>query len=158
MSAVNDVFDRERLDFLHLGYYVLSYVAVMTMWWAQWMMVNVESWTFPGFVLVMASPITQYFAVHSLLSPNPSEVNNWRAHLKNGHRWYFSTMLVSVIAVGTRRVYLAEESFLETPLFIVLCGLVFVWAIVSPARIAHIVALVTWALSLGFAVAAQYSI
>ena len=86
MSAVNDVFDRERLDFLHLGYYVLSYVAVMTMWWAQWMMVDVESWTFPGFVLVMASPITQYFAVHSLLSPNPSEVNNWRAHLKNGHR------------------------------------------------------------------------
>ena len=43
MTAVNDVFATKRWDILHLGFYSLSYVGILTMWWAQWMMVEVEA-------------------------------------------------------------------------------------------------------------------
>ena len=116
MTAVNDVFDRRRRDYLHIGFYLFSYVGILTMWWAQWMVVGVERWTFFGFVIVMASPIAQYFTVHNLLSSNPSEVKNWRIHFEQNHRWFFSALLAMLLAVTTRRFFIADESSL--PLFL----------------------------------------
>lgn len=49
MTAVNEVFDRNRRDLLHVGFYVLSFVAIMIMWWAQWSMVKNENWNFTVF-------------------------------------------------------------------------------------------------------------
>ena len=158
INAVDDVFDRSRRDYVHLGFYILSYVAVLTMWWAQWMMTDAETWTFPGFVLVMASPIALHFAVHGLLSSNSSEVEDWRGYFEKRHRWYFSAQLISTLAVGARRIFLGGEDTVQVPLVLAVHAVVLVWAISSRARVAHWTALTTWALALGISVATQFSI
>ena len=158
MTAVNDVFAAERRDILHLGFYLLSYVAILTMWWAQWMMVDVETWTFPAFVLVMASPIVQYFTVHALLSANPSEIESWRSYLTRSHRWYFSALLAQNIAVAARRFLIAEDTSLLLLFLISLNVVATLWAILSSARIAQIVVFAVWAVALGYAVAVQFAI
>ena len=158
ISAVDDVFDRSRRDYLHLGFYILSYVAVLTTWWAQWMMESVETWTFPGFVLVMASPIALYFTVHGLLSSHSSDVENWRSYFEQRHRWFFSALMVTTIAVGTRRLLLADEDSLQLPLVLGVHAAAIVWGIASQARVAHATTLITWAIALGWSVATQFSI
>jgi hypothetical protein len=158
MTAVNDVFATERRDILHLGFYLLSYVAILTMWWAQWMMVEVDTWTFPAFVLVMASPIAQYFTVHALLSANPSGTGSWRSYFARSRRWYFSAFLAQNIAVASRRFLVAEDTSLLLLFFIALNSGVAMWAILSSARIAQTAVLATWAVTLGYAVAVQFAI
>jgi hypothetical protein len=158
MSAVNDVFDRKRRDYLHIAFYLVSYVGILTVWWAQWMMSGIERWTFFGFALVMASPIAQYFTVHALLSANPSEVKDWRGHLNRGHRWYFSAMLALTTAVGARRFFLVEGTAELVLLMLGVNAAALVWAIVSKARLPQFVALVAWVITLGFAVVAQFAI
>ena len=158
MTAVNDVFATERRDILHLGFYSLSYVAILTMWWAQWMMVEVDTWTFPAFVLVMASPIAQYFTVHALLSANPSGTGSWRSYLARSRRWYFSALLGQNIAVAARRFLVAEDTSLLLLFFIALNTGAAMWAILSSARIAQTAVLATWAAALGYAVAVQFAI
>jgi hypothetical protein len=79
--------------------------------------------------------------------------------MATGHRWYFSAMLAQSIAVGARRLLLADDSFSQLPmLFISLNAATAVWAIVSPRRVVHIIMLVTWSLGLGIAVAGQFAI
>jgi hypothetical protein len=158
MTAVNDVFAAERRDIFHLGFYSLSYVAILTMWWAQWMMVEVETWTFPAFVLVMASPIAQYFTVHTLLSANPSGTGSWRNYLTRSHRWYFSALLAQNIAVAARRFLVAGDTSLLLLFFIALNSGAAIWAISSSTRIAQTAVLATWAVSLGYAVVVQFAI
>ena len=158
MTAAQDVFDRKRRDYLHLGFYLVCYVVVLSTWWAQWMLVGVERWTFLDFVLVMASPIALYFTVHSLVSSNPSDVENWRIHFDQQRRWFFSALLVTVVAVAARRVFVAEESLLRFPIFLGFNILAVAWAIASKARPVHILALVIWIVTLSYAITLQFAI
>ncbi len=158
MSAVNDVFDKARRDYLHIGFYLLSYIGILTMWWSQWMMVRVETWTFFAFVLVMASPIGLYFTVHSLLSSNPSETESWRGYFERNHRWFFSAMLFTTIAVFLRRFFVADESSQLLLLLFGLRAIVIGWAIASTSRAVHATALATWAVILSYAIAVQFAI
>ena len=158
MSAAHDVFDRKRRDYLHLGFYLVSYAPILTIWWAQWMLVDVERWTFLDFVLVMASPMAMYFTVQSLVSSNPSDVANWRIHFDQQRRWFFSALLVTVVAVAARRVFVAEESLLRFPIFLGFNILAVAWAIASKARPVHILALVIWVVTLGYAITLQFAI
>ena len=158
MAAVQDVFDKTRRDYLHLSFYLVCYVSVLTLWWAQWMIANVERWTFLDFVLVMASPIALYFVVHSLLSSNPSKVENWRIHFERERHWFLSGLLVLTIVVALRRVVLAGEDLLQLPLVLGANLVVLIWAIASKARSVHTLALVMWVVTLGIAVTLQFEI
>ena len=158
MTAVTEVFTNHRRDFLHIGFYVLSYVGILTMWWAQWMMVNVEAWTFADFVLVMASPISQYFTVHILLSSNPSEITSWRSHLSQNHRWYFTAFLAQILSVTARRYLIGDETSILLFLTLALNAGAVIWAIISTSRLAQTVVLLGWAASLSFAVVVQFAI
>jgi hypothetical protein len=158
MTAVNDVFAIKRRDILHVGFYSLSFVGILTMWWAQWMMVGVEAWTFADFVLVMASPIAQYFTVHALLSPNPAEVESWRSYLTQNHRWIFSAFLAQTIAVAARRFIVADDTSFLLLFFMGLHVSTLLWAILSNTRTAQTVVLIVWGTTLGYAVSVQFAI
>ena len=122
-----------RRYWIHLCFVCLQLLATVAIFWNFWSFRDVR-WTFPTFLLALASPGLIYYNACMLIPENPSVVESWHAYYYSVHTRYF----VGVTCWGFVSVFISTI-VLQMPL-------------IHPARAAQAAFL-----ALGFAGAASAS-
>lgn len=91
-----------RIYWVHLLFLLTALVYVLNAFWALWSYRDVD-WTYPRYVLALASPGAQYFAAAVLVPGEPAEVGSWRTHYYATRRRFFVGVIVLTVvgAVAT---------------------------------------------------------
>ena len=154
-SAIPLVFSKRQFDPIYSIVFAMLFSSSLLQWWLIWGVSEFSDWTFPSFLMLMASPIVLFVLAHVLVSENPSEVCSWRDHLSEKHRLFFSLVSVGILLGMIRGFYFLELipsfwTFLS--LFVVLSGAVWnnraLFTVIGLYTILRIVA-VGWGLELG---------
>lgn len=88
----------ERRYGVHLTLSCLQLVATVMIFWLFWSFRD-TTWTFPRFVLVLASPSLVYVNTCTLIPDEPSTVASWRDYYYEVRRRYFFGMLLWLMVV-----------------------------------------------------------
>ena len=80
---------RERRYWLHVAFVINQIGVTLGVFWVFWSLRDV-AWTFPAFVLALASPGLVYAGACALVPEDPSTVLSWRTHYFSRRVNYFS--------------------------------------------------------------------
>jgi hypothetical protein len=88
-------------DWLQSGMVAFIFIALMQQWWESWDLQEVETWTFPAMLLMLAGPIGLFTTAHLIF---PSEMKNvdLREHTASNSR---AIWLVAVFSVITATLF-----------------------------------------------------
>jgi hypothetical protein len=82
------------LYWIHSLFVVIVFLALVQQWWEIWNLRDIQSWTFPGFLMMLGGPIGLYLIAH-LLFPEPIEGLNFRTY------YYEESLPILVLAILT---------------------------------------------------------
>lgn len=92
-----------RRYWIHLGFVCFQLLITVAVFWIFWSFRTVV-WTFPMFLLVLASPGLIYYNACTLIPENPSAVESWRDYYYAVRRRYFiglSCWIVTATVIST---------------------------------------------------------
>jgi len=97
------------------GYWVLSilvvviFVALLQQWWEIWGLRDVPTWSFPGFMMMLAGPVGLFLIAH-LIFPEPMQGANLQDYYYGAMRplWWLA-MLTIVLATLFRPLVFHEN-------------------------------------------------
>jgi hypothetical protein len=100
-------FASHRRYWVHVGLVSFQLLATVGIFWAFWSYRDLV-WTFPTFVLVLASPCLNYYNTCALIPEDPASVESWRAYFYSIRRRYFVgfasalcvQMIIDTLVVG----------------------------------------------------------
>jgi hypothetical protein len=90
---------RRRRYWVHLSIVCFQLLATVMVFWLFWSFRTVE-WTFPTFLLALASPVLLYFNACTIVPENPSAVESWRDYYYSVRTRYFFGLSCWVVAVA----------------------------------------------------------
>lgn len=99
--------ERTRRYPVHLGVLGLLLFSIPIVFWAFWSYRDV-TWTFPKFLLGLASPATMYFLTATLIPENPGEVPSWREYYYAVRVRYFVAVILLAIIVAVATTILID--------------------------------------------------
>jgi hypothetical protein len=94
--------DTVKTYWLHTGWVLVVFVALLQQWWESWDLQHVADWTFPMLVHFLAGPIGLFMTSH-LLFPDTVANMDFRQHYERISRATWITASVAVIASTTFR-------------------------------------------------------
>ena len=126
-SSIPYVFSRRRFDPVYAIIFVGVFFAALLQWWLIWGVSEYSNWSFPAFLMLMASPTALFVLAHVLVSEKPSEIDSWSHHLSESHRLIFCTLLVGVLLAYARGFFflgIVPSGWVVLPWGILLAGAV----------------------------------
>lgn len=111
LRAIAELFTNPRRYWVHTLWVVILVLFVVQFWWAYWDFNVVETWTFDIYLVVLVAPILVYLEANLLVPVNRGEEYDWKSHFKNIYRWFFSFLILIIIAA-----IFVSVIFLDTPL------------------------------------------
>ena len=69
-------------------------------WWVFWSYSRVPSWSYPQFLLAVASPGLLYSLANTAVTSSPSAVISWEAHFYRVRRRFFLLLACFLFALG----------------------------------------------------------
>ena len=146
LSAITDIFDRERRDWLHICWCSLIFIMLMMQWAAVWRLNVNDQWNLFQFFVLMLSPMLLYVGAHLLVSSHPETISKWREHLESASRPVLIVLIVSLINYLFRNFLILDDLRLNWfALTIIAASLA---AYILNRRWAMTVILLVWYLSL----------
>lgn len=110
VSGLPHALDSGRRYWVHLVLVFLQLLAITGVFWIFWSYRDVE-WSFPRFLLALASPAILYFNACTLIPEAPASVESWRAYYFSTRKRYFVAVCFWALAVGA-----ASSVILRMPL------------------------------------------
>ena len=156
ITATPHIFKRETRHLVHGGFFLVTNLAVLAMWWHVWTLSEKETWNFLEFLVMMGSPIALYSAAQILVSHEPSEVRSWEEYFAGAYHWFFGALLASTIFAMVRAVWVLKADASVVLGLVGLC-VVFVVGILSKKLAIQVCVLLLWALFQIFAVAERFT-
>lgn len=152
LIAMADIFNHvtpSRRDRIHVSWIVLVLLVHFNLFWHTKEILNVDDWTFAGFLLTIAGPVLMFFATSIMLTDPPTDEEPGKTRFFDalGQRffWMFAALQVWIVAVGVS----LTGAFITTDLANVLMFiLAVVLATTKNDRINVIGAWVAWGLVL----------
>lgn len=119
VSSVPFVFHRERRDWLHILVFVLAISTHIVIWWNIWLLNEIPNWTIFQFAILMASPLSLYLFATALLSPDPSQVSDWKQYLAEHSFLVFASAVAVLFFSLMRNIFIlgADGRVLPTVVF-----------------------------------------
>jgi hypothetical protein len=106
VGGLPSALEGSRRYWVHATLVVGQLFSTAAVFWLFWSFRDVE-WTFPRFLLVLASPGLVYYNACALVPENPSEVQSWRVHYFAARkRYYLGVALWALVVVTTSTLLL----------------------------------------------------
>ena len=156
IAATPHVFSPRSRDALHAGFFLLTTLVVLAIWWLVWSLSDKATWNFFEFLLMMASPMALYLAAQVLVSENPKDVVSWKEHFASIHRWYFGAILATILFAIVRTVWVLEAD-LGFAIGLCVLSVVLFLGMVSQRRSVHVGVLFIWCVFQIFAVSQRFT-
>ena len=100
-----------RRDWLHLVWLAFVFLTHVQYWWVFWSYHDVTTWTYPGFVLALASPVLLYSLAITVAPRRAHQVESWRAYFWARRVRFFSLFAAWMILVSVANVLVLGQSF-----------------------------------------------
>ena len=95
---------------IHVTWVFIKLANPIFYWWAIWGYRDFpESWNMGTFTLALVMPSIMYLQLHSLVSHNPEQVEDWRTHFYNQRRWFFglNALLAACAVLSNTYVFIS---------------------------------------------------
>ena len=101
LRGLRSALDSRRRYVIHVTWIFIKLDNPIFYWWATWGYRDFpEAWNMGTFTFVLIMPIIMYLQLHSLVSKDPEEIDDWRKHFYNQRRWFFGlNTLLAIFAV-----------------------------------------------------------
>jgi len=88
---------------IHVTWIFIKLANPIFYWWATWPLRDFpDFWNMGTFTIMLIMPCIMYLQLHSLVSDNPDQVEDWRTHFYAQRRWFFGlNTLLGVFAILT---------------------------------------------------------
>jgi hypothetical protein len=104
--------DSVKTYWLHTGWVIVLFIALLQQWWESWDLQHVTDWTFPMLVHFLAGPIGLFMTSH-LLFPDTVANVDFRQHYERISSATWLTASVAVIAASTFRAVSFGEALID---------------------------------------------
>ena len=88
VSGLPHALDPTRRYWVHVSLVFLQLLSTAGIFWGFWSYRDVE-WTFPRFLLALASPVVVYFNACTLIPEASASVESWRTYYFAARKRYF---------------------------------------------------------------------
>jgi len=87
--------DTIQTDWMHSGFVIIVFLALLQQWWEIWGVRDTPTWTFPELLLMLGGPIGLFLIAH-LLFPEPIAKANFKS--------YYQEKMVPILWLGVLTV------------------------------------------------------
>ena len=113
---------------VHSGLVAILFLAFLQIWWESWDLREVEQWTFPALLLMLAGPAGLFVLSHLLYPQEIEDADLEAYYFENSRQWWSIAGLTVIFATGFRPLALGHSlfvvdnfsSFLLLGLFVIL--------------------------------------
>jgi hypothetical protein len=108
LRGLRSALDSRRRYSIHVTWIFIKLANPVFYWWAIWGLREVpEYWNMGTFTYLLMMPSIMYLQLHSLVSENPDQIADWRAHFYNQRRWFFglNTFLAVLAALNFANLF-----------------------------------------------------
>ena len=75
---------------IHVTWIFIKLANPIFFWWGTWSLRDIpDFWNMGTFTMLLIMPCIMYLQLHSLVSDNPDQVEDWRTHFYAQRRWFF---------------------------------------------------------------------
>jgi len=100
LRGLRSTLDSSKRYGIHATWLFIKLAAAMFYWWSAWRLRDIpEVWNMYTFTLALLMPSIMYLQLHSLVSNDPDQIDDWRRHFYDQRRWFFG--LNTFLAVCT---------------------------------------------------------
>ncbi|NNM04275.1 MAG: hypothetical protein HKO65_04170 [Gemmatimonadetes bacterium] len=148
VSLILDTRVREKLDWIHSLWTANVFVTTLLVWWFNFALTDVQVWTLPHFLNLVAYSVVLYLMSGLLYPVRGDEIVDFRAHFEANRPRFFSVLLafqaVDFADAALERQALGTSWMPLHLISIVVFGLGFLVAIRSSNRTFHGVLAIAW--------------
>ena len=110
LRGLRSALDPSRRYGIHATWIFIKLANPIFYWWAIWgLSENPEYWNMGTFTYVLMMPSIMYLQLHSLVSDNPDQIEDWRSHFYSQRRWFFglNTLLAALAGFNFTNVFIS---------------------------------------------------
>jgi hypothetical protein len=150
VSLILDTRVREKLDWIHTVWTANVFVTTLLVWWFNFGLTEVQVWTLPHFLNLVAYSVVLYLMSGLLYPVRGDEIIDFRAHFEANRPRFFSVLLafqgVDFADAALERQALGTGWMPLHLISVVVFGLGFLIAIRSSNRVFHGGLAIAWLL------------
>ena len=92
LRGLRSALDSNKRYAIHVTWIFIKLANPIFYWWSTWRFRDFsEAWNMGTFTFVLIMPSIMYLQLHSLVSNDPDQIENWRTHFYNQRRWFFGS-------------------------------------------------------------------
>jgi hypothetical protein len=127
LRGLQSALDPDRRYGIHVTWIFIKLANPIFYWWGTWGLRDFpDFWNMATFSMMLIMPSIMYLQLHSLVSDNPDQVEDWRKHFYAQRRWLFglNTLLAAfAILVFANISVPAPAQLLPVAAYAVICAL-----------------------------------
>lgn len=101
LRGLRSALDSTRRYGIHVTWVFIKLANPILYWWSIWGMRDFpEVWNMAIYTYALIIPSVMYLQIHSLVSDNPDQIDDWRKHFYDQRRWFFGlNTILSALAI-----------------------------------------------------------